>query len=130
MSHKDFNERCRVNRQPHFTTDSTPNTAPKGHTITQECIPVGCVPSAAVAVWEGGFLLRGLSAWGCLLRGVCLGDVCPEGEFLFGGGVCLGVSAQGRGGICLGDAHAPGHRGRHLPPPDPEADIPTVPNDN
>ena len=28
----------------------------------QECIPVGCVPSAAVAV--GGGLPRGLSAWG------------------------------------------------------------------
>ena len=40
----------------------------------QECIPVGCVPSAAVAV-----------CWG----GVCLG-----------GGVCPGVSAQG--GVCPG----------------------------
>ena len=44
----------------------------------QECIPVGCVPSAAVAV--GGGLHRGLSAWGGVCPGgwVCLGGVCPS----------------------------------------------------
>ena len=32
-------------------------------TVKQECIPVGCIPSAAVAIcWEGGCLLRGMSA--------------------------------------------------------------------
>ena len=36
----------------------------------KECIPVGCVPSAAVAI-SGGFATGGVSAWaGCLPRGV------------------------------------------------------------
>ena len=44
----------------------------------QECIPVGCVPSAAVAI-SGG-----VSAWGCLPRGVsarwgvCLGGLSAQ----------------------------------------------------
>ena len=51
------------------------------HIFQQECIPVGCVPSAAVAVcWGGG-----------LPRGVRPGGICPRG----GGG-----SAQG---WCLAD---------------------------
>ena len=46
--------------------------------LQQECITVGCVSPASVAISGGG---------GCLpRRGVCLGGVCPEG-------VCLGVSA-------------------------------------
>ena len=46
----------------------------------QECIPVGCVPSAAVAVCWGDLPARGgeMSARGVLpARGVCL--VCPGG---------------------------------------------------
>ena len=35
-SRKALHERCRANRQPHFTTDSTPNTIREGHTITQD----------------------------------------------------------------------------------------------
>ena len=55
----------------------------------QECIPVGCVPSAAVAVCRGG-------AWS--LSGGCLpGGVCPG----------AGVSARGRG--CLTGGCLPGH---------------------
>ena len=44
----------------------------------QECIPVGCAPSAAVAIcWGGGCLLRGMVS---AQRGVCLrGSVCPGG---------------------------------------------------
>ena len=67
----------------------------------QECIPVGCVPSAVVAVLEGG---------------VCLGGCLPRrGVFTQGGGVypgrgCLpreGVSAQ-RGGVSAqGAVHLP-----------------------
>ena len=54
----------------------------------QECIPVGCVPSAAMAVSMGGG--RGV----CL--GVCLRECLP-------GGVPRGVSDWwGMGGICLG----------------------------
>ena len=39
--------------------------------IKQECIPVGCALSTAVAVLGSGFCLRGVSAqgmcaWGCL----------------------------------------------------------------
>ena len=46
--------------------------------VKQECIPVGCVPSAAVAIsWGGGQVLPR----GCLPRGV------------YPGGVWLGVSA-------------------------------------
>ena len=30
----------------------------------QECIPVGCVPPASVAIWGGGLPRRGMSAWG------------------------------------------------------------------
>ena len=45
---------------------------------TQECIPVGCVPSAAVAISGGG--------------GVCLGGVCPA---------CVKKSVHGGGGdVC------------------------------
>ena len=47
----------------------------------QECIPVGCVPSAAVAVSR-----EVVSAGG---RGVCLGGCLPRG-CLPGGGVCPG----------------------------------------
>ena len=45
------------------------------HTVTQECIPVGCAPSAAVAVSGGG----GMYARGdvCLEEDVCLGGVHP-----------------------------------------------------
>ena len=38
----------------------------------QECIPVGCVPSAAVAIGGG-------SARGCVRVCVCEGGVCPGG---------------------------------------------------
>ena len=49
---------------------------------SQECIPVGCVPSAAVAVWWG---------WGCLPRGMSAQ-----------GGVCLGMYVCQVGGVCPG----------------------------
>ena len=46
-----------------------------GNFIKQENIPVGCVPSAAVAV-PG----RGVSPGrGCLSVGVCPAGVCPQG---------------------------------------------------
>ena len=72
---------------------------------------VGCIPSAAVAIWGGGSAYGGVCPWGgsahgevsahgrgaclggglprgrCLPRGVCLGGVCP-------GGVCLGGVCQ------------------------------------
>ena len=42
---------------------------------SQECIPVGCVPSAAVAVWRGGG--GGVSAQGRVCPGVgCLPGGC------------------------------------------------------
>ena len=42
--------------------------------VVQECIPVGCVPSTAVAVW----------GWGCPGEGVCVsgGVSLPPTEFL------------------------------------------------
>ena len=55
----------------------------------QECIPVGCVPPAEMAVSGGG---------GCLPKGGYLpseSGVCPEGGVVcLGGCVCLGVSPQ------------------------------------
>ena len=51
----------------------------------QECIPVGCIPSAAVTVWGGG---------GCL----AIGGGCLPGQGVSGRGG--GVSAQG--GVCPG----------------------------
>ena len=46
------------------------------HYCTQECIPVGCVPSAAVAVGGGGVsqhaLGRGVSAQGVSTQGGCV----------------------------------------------------------
>ena len=47
----------------------------------QECIPVGCIPSAAVAIWGGGCLSR----W----------SVCPGGVSAQGGCLPRGVSARG-----------------------------------
>ena len=69
----------------------------------QECIPVRCVPYAAVTVLggvsaQGVYLPRGVSAQ----EGVCLPICClPRGSFchggcLSGGGVCL------RGCVCPG----------------------------
>ena len=47
----------------------------------QECIPVGCVPSVAVAIFLGGGVCPGVFVGGCLPdRG---GGVCPRG-------ICLG----------------------------------------
>ena len=74
----------------------------------QECIPVGCVPSAAVAVSRGGGIwsrrdvpgLGGRCTWsrgGC----TCWGDVPGPG-----GCTCQGVYLLG--GV-------PGHRGVYLP---------------
>ena len=51
--------------------------------LKQESIPVGCVPSAAVAVGGGGSACRGVST--------CLGGVCPSACWdtcLGGEGVC------------------------------------------
>ena len=54
----------------------------------QECIPVGCILSAAVAVcWGGGVSARGVSAQGavsaqggqCLPGGVCI-PACTEAD--------------------------------------------------
>ena len=64
----------------------------------QECILVGCVPSAVVAVWGGssrGVSARGMSAWGLSARG-CLPRGClPRGI------VCLGI-CSGRGWLPRG----------------------------
>ena len=48
-------------------------------TISQECIPVGCVPSATVA-FSGGVCLGGVCPGRCLPRegGVYPGGVCPR----------------------------------------------------
>ena len=66
----------------------------------QECIPVECVPSAAVAVpWGRGCLPRG-----CLHRGVSVW-VGVSAQVSARGAGCLlwGVSSQGRGCMPRGD---------------------------
>ena len=67
------------------------------HREKQECIPVGCVPPAAVTVCRGGCLPGGGSAQG---------GVCPEGGCLPGG--CLPMG----GGV-------------HLPPVDRQTPVKT-----
>ena len=77
------------------------------HCFQQECIPVGCLPSAVVAVCPGGCLPKAVPAQGCVSAwGVC---VCP------GGVSAQGVSAQG-GGCLAGGVHA--WRGCTPPPVD------------
>ena len=61
----------------------------------QECIPVGCIPSAAVAVCLGGVSTQG---------GICLGGGLPCG--VCKGGVCPGVSAHE--GVCPEEGVCPG----------------------
>ena len=65
-----------------------------GNILEQECIPVGCVPSAAVAVSGGGGVFPGVSAQG----GVCLRGGLPSGIVCLEGGGCLP-----NGGVCLGE---------------------------
>ena len=77
----------------------------------QECIPVGCVPSAAVAVSRGVYLVRGVSA---------LGGVPGRGVYLaWGGGICSGGvpaggctwsqgGVPGPAGICSRGVPGPG----------------------
>ena len=68
---------------------------------TQECIPVGCVPSAAVAVSRGGvYLPRGCTCWGGVpgpWRGVYLLGGCT-----WSGGVYLPGGVPGPGGYLPG----------------------------
>ena len=61
---------------------------------TQESIPVGCVPSAAVAMGVGRV---------CLPRGVCLSGGClPGREVSSQGSVCVSQHTLGRGvGVCF-----------------------------
>ena len=79
----------------------------------QECIPVGCVPSTAVAVSGGVFP-------GVLPRGVCLGGVCLGG--CMPKGVCLSMGVCLLMGMSAWECAPSGSRGRH--PLDPEADTP------
>ena len=87
----------------------------RGGTPTkQECIPVGCVPSSAVAVSRGGGGVV-CSREGCLLRGGCLlpGGCLLLGVSAPGGSAPRGVSAPGGacllpGGICTQGVSAPG----------------------
>ena len=64
----------------------------------QECIPVGCVPSAAVAVcWGGGACSRGMPGrGGCLLLGgACSRGPYSQGDAWLGGGCSQGGSDPG-----------------------------------
>ena len=98
-------------RRPHrFHVSWPPLTQLLDPLLSQECIPVGCVPSAAVAVCLGGCLLPGvclpgLVSW-CLPLGVCLPGV--GSSWCLPGGVFLGVSSW-----CLpGGVSDPLHAGK------------------
>ena len=76
----------------------------------QECIPVGCVPSTAVATWRGGHVSQHALGRGCIPActgwGVCIPACTGQGVGVCPG-VCVsaqGVSARGclPGGVCLG----------------------------
>ena len=74
--------------------------------LTQECIPVGCVPAAhwpyAAVYFRGGGLLSALGGGVSVPRGCLLpGGVCSRGCLLWGGGWLLwGGSAPGGVGVC------------------------------
>ena len=83
--------------------------------VKQEYIPVGCLPSAAVAVCRVGCLPEGGSV---CPRGVCL--VWPGGVCLVCPGGCLpgGVYLVFLGGVCPGGCQpglSSGVPGRHPP---------------
>ena len=69
----------------------------------QECIPVGCVPSASVAILGGG---EGCLSGGCLPRGVRPGSVYP--------GWCLPRGLSVQGDVCPRGCLS---RGVSTPPP-------------
>ena len=82
----------------------------------QECIPVGCIPSNAVAVcWgEGVCLPRG---W-CGVWGSAGGKGCPPGGCLssvVSAGGCLTRGCLPSGGVCLGGICPGGLSARHQP---------------
>ena len=96
----------------------------------QECIPVGCVPFAAVAVsrgggspWRGGLLGGG---WGSPWQGGLLGGGSPLGVSLAGGGVSLagdgGSPRQGGVPACT-EADPPSGAG--TPPVDRQTPVKT-----
>ena len=66
-----FNATCDIRPPP---TQKHCDPGSRKHQTKLECIPVGCVPSAAVAVcWGGGCLpAKGVSDRGCLPGGMCL----------------------------------------------------------
>ena len=72
-------------------------------TEKQECTPVGCIPSAAVAVSGGGGLV--VCPGGVCLGDVCLRGVCPEG--CLPRGVCLGGCLHREEVFAQGGVHLP-----------------------
>ena len=87
----------------------------------QECIPVGCVPSATVAICWGGTWSRGMYlpgggtwSWGCTWsQGVylVLGGVPGPRGYLPGGCTCPGGGVPGPRVVYLVLGGVPGPRG-------------------
>ena len=87
--------------------------------LEQECTPVGCLPTTAVAATRSQYPVGGISVWrGSLYGGcLCLEEVSVQRQFLFGGwslverGLCLErvsvwkdfLSGRGflSGGVCV-----------------------------
>ena len=79
------NNCVKVKRAPLWHVPAWTKTSSVTLIKEQECIPAGCVPSAAVGIGEGD-----VCPGGCLLWGVSVqGGVCPDG--IFPGGDCPGV---------------------------------------
>ena len=76
--------------------------------MKQECIPVGCLPSAAVASqgmyssmhWAGGCLSQHVRG-----RGVCIPACTDKGVSAQGGGCLPGGCLPGEGDVCLGGVY-------------------------
>ena len=81
-----------ITDKPSFEKASNPVFFKNPQTcVIQECIPVGCVSSAAGGVSGQGCLSRGCLPRGCLPKGCLPGGCLPQG---------VGVSAHGS--VCLG----------------------------
>ena len=80
--------------------------------VKQECIPVGCVPPAAVALGGGGASFRGVlpaggpPSWGVSLPGGCL--LPGDASFLLGDVSLLGGLLPARGVSLPGGCLLPG----------------------
>ena len=96
-------------RPPVSASSPTRNGGQHAFILKQECIPVGCVPSATAAVCWGVPAPGGACSWGVPAPGGCLLQGVPaRGCLLLGGACCWG---------CLLLGVVSQHALRQTPPP-------------